>query len=112
MTSYRAALRVLDIAVADEDAMIVALIQSLKAWCHALRTVPATGMGLAELREKYRQFTLQLAPVAAAGVSLNTPKLHRARHYDDVIRRFGGARHVTTDCFEMAHKALKAVLLR
>lgn len=102
----------LDIAVAGEDAPIVTLVEALLQWHAAICAHPRTPGFEAHVHASLQYMRDSFEPFAAVGVSLNTPKLHRAKDVIAVVRTFGGARIASTDTYEMAHKALKKVFLR
>ncbi len=108
----RAAVRVLDLAVADEVAPITTLVDTLLRWHEALCAPPYAPEYFATLEEALPRLRAALEPFNAIGVSVNLPKLHRAKDFGAVVRAFGGARIVSTDAYEKAHKALKKVFLR
>lgn len=112
-SSYcRSACRVLDVAVADQDPVIREVVAALLGW---LDLVGKTRFVLADevpIAKALRRLQRALLPFAAIGVSVNTPKMHRADDMFRVITRFGGTRHVSTDAYEMAHKTLKCVMRR
>jgi len=104
--------RVLDLAVADQDDTIRVLVEALLRWhkliCEHQRTPELdqeTVTALADLRAAF-------VPFETAGISVATPKFHRARDMLQVIRDYGAVTYVSTDAYEMAHKSLKRVLLR
>ena len=107
-----AAIRVLDIVVADQDPIIVQSIQALTVWHSCINRATFTSADIERLRDATAHMLQQLRSFEGVGISQKLPKLHRLRDYPDVIRTFGGARFVTTDMYEMAHKALKVVMSR
>lgn len=107
-----AAVRVLDLALADQGAPIVPAARALTKWHAAVCADPREDGFHTNLQQCLEQLYGALQPFAGVGVSLNTPKIHRARDIGAVVRKFGGARITSTDTYEMAHKALKKVFLR
>lgn len=105
-------MRVLDIVVADQDAPIVAVAKALIRWHTAACADPIIPGFSERLQESLTQLRDSLTPFEAIGVSVNTPKIHRARDVATVVTNFGGARLASTDTYEMAHKALKKVFQR
>lgn len=104
---------VLEIVLADQVPTIVASAQALTVWHQQIsKPAYAHAADYDRLRTVTLDMLTKLRPFAAVDISLKTPKLHRVLDYPEVIRAFGGARHVTTDMYEMAHKKLKAVLAR
>ncbi|MFN0318525.1 MAG: hypothetical protein ACKVQA_26160 [Burkholderiales bacterium] len=106
-------MRVLDVAVADQAEPIRELVRTLLDWLkqiNASRFVPSDE---ARIARSLRQLRRAMHPFhSVAGVSIATPKYHRAEDVFSVICQYGGARHVSTDTYEMAHKALKSVMRR
>lgn len=110
---YKSAMKVLDVCMSDQDPVINVAVQALTVWHFQLCKEGYSPTDYDRLDIATRDLYRHLQPLASmAGASVDTPKLHRIRDYGKVIRLFGGARHVTTDMFETAHKRLKAVLPR
>ena len=108
----RSAMRILDIAVADQEPVVRELVASLLAWLELICKQHFTLSDEKKISRALRRFWRALQPFKAIGISTNTPKLHRAADVFDVVKLYGGARHVSTDTYEMSHKALKSVMRR
>lgn len=102
----------MDLVVADEDPTVTALVSALMRWHAAVCAHPRSVGFHGRLQTCLEQLRHAMEPFVAVGVNLNTPKIHRAKDIADIVRIFGGARIVSTDTYEMAHKALKKVFLR
>ena len=105
-------MRVLDIAVADQDPVIVAVAMALLQWYDLVCVPRPSAADVARLSVALHTLREALDPFVAVGVSLNTPKMHRAKDVPQVMRTFGAAKFVSTDAYEMAHKTLKSVMRR
>jgi len=104
--------RVIDVVLADQQEVLWSLANALVQWhflvCKPIRTPD----GEKQLKSATHKFYSCLEPFKAAGVNVNTPKLHRMWDVPTTIRLFGDAKSVSTDFFEMAHKELKSVYPR
>ena len=107
-----AIVRVFDIVVADQHPHIVSLVRALLQWHQLVCKHPRMPEDNDLLLAATRKFYQCLEPFVAVGVSINTPKVHRMFDIPNIIQTFGGSRIVSTDQFEMAHKALKSVYPR
>ena len=105
-------MRVLDVVVADQDPIIVNVVSALLQWVELISKRKPSPQDVVEIGAAVRHLRVTLEPFTAVGVSLNTPKMHRALDVLEVIRNYGAARFVSTDTYEMAHKALKRVVQR
>lgn len=112
MCPCRAAVCVLDICVADQHPVIVAAASALLAWVDLICQTTFDATFEVQIATALRALRQAMEPFVAVGVSLNTPKFHRARDVVNVIKAYGGAKFVSTDAYEMAHKDLKAVMPR
>lgn len=102
----------LEVVVADQDRVIIDSVQALTVWHHHISRSGFTPVDISRLKEATSAMLAKLRPFEGVGVSQKLPKLHRLRDYGKVIDAYGGARFVTTDMYEMAHKTLKVVLSR
>lgn len=102
----------MDIAVADQAPTIVRASLSLLAWVNLILHPQPSADFAVLLRTQLSALMASLEPFSVAGLSLSTPKMHRARDVATVIKLYGGARFVSTDVFEKAHRSLKAIMPR
>ena len=112
-SQYRSTMHVLDLAFVDEMETMRDAVNALLAWYWQAKKVPflpADYETLQQLRDILYERLRSLA--LAAGSSMNTPKVHCCAKIASIIRQFGTYQHVSTDSFERAHKAHKAVFQR
>ena len=105
-------MRILDIAVADQIPVIRDVVGALLAWHALISKRDFVARDAVHIARALRRLQQALEPFRTIGVSLNTPKMHRAKDIFDVVKKYGGTRHVSTDTYEMAHKTLKSVMRR
>ena len=105
-------MRVLDIALADQDPVVVRVVLALQNWVALILHPQPSAEFAVLLQSRLGDLMSALEPFVAAGLSISTPKMHRARDVATVISLYGGARFVSTDVFEKAHRSLKAVMPR
>lgn len=112
MRVCRSACRVLDVAVADQDPVIREVVAALLAWLALICKTKFTLADEAPIAKALRRLRTAVQPFKTIGLSLDTPKMHRAEDVFRLVTQFGGTRHVSTDAYEMAHKTLKWVMRR
>ena len=110
-------MHVLDIALAAEPKTIRVAAQALCAWYWHVKKVPYKESDYATLKELTGLLWPRLQKFQGFGMSfakpnLAKPKIHCAAKIDRTIRLFGSYEHVSTDAYERAHKAHKAVFSR
>ena len=111
-TRRSAAVRVLDLALADEDAQVRAVASALQEWHSIASKKHHTAIDQGLLHAALRKLHASLQPMREEGFSISTAKFHRARDTWQIITAYGGATYVSTDTYERSHKALKRVLPR
>ena len=111
-SQFRSVMHVVDIAFADQHETSRNVINSLTAWYWHLRKCPFLPGDYATLRRLRDNLYRDLQPFAGMGCSIGTPKVHGCMKMATTMRRYGAVRHVSTDAYERAHKAHKAVYQR
>ena len=111
-SQYRAVMNVLDIVFLDQHETVRTLVNSLTAWYWHIRKSPFLPADYATLHQMRDKLYAALQPFAGLGCSVGPPKVHGCMKIAVTMQRFGAVRHVSTDAYERAHKAHKAVYQR
>lgn len=109
---YRSAMCVLDVVFANEPATPRDAVNALTAWYFHIKKVPFLPSDFATLTAIRDLLWERLQPFVAMGCSLNTPKMHCCAKIAQTLHLFGSSVRVSTDAYERAHKAHKAVYQR
>ncbi len=105
-------MHVLDIALNAQPRTLRNAANALTAWYWQAKKVPLDEAELGQLQELMHMLWTALEPFKQFGATLATWKLHCATKLAETVRLYGSAEHVTTDAYERAHKAHKAVFQR
>ena len=110
---YRAAMQVVDVVFLDQHVTVRNAVNALVAWYAHIRKTPFMPADYIEL-EAIRNILWQrlLAFPQDGSWSMNTPKIHCCSKIATTLELFGTCRHTSTDAYERAHKAHKAVYAR
>lgn len=108
----RSAMHVLDVVLAHEDNVVRDSCNALTAWYWHVKRVPFRAEDYETLEDLTKRLWETLKPFQLLGCSIATPKMHCCAKLKGTVSEFGTCEHVTTDCYERAHKAHKAVFLR
>ena len=111
-SQFRSVMHVVDIAFVDQHETARNVINSLTAWYWHVRKCPFLPGDYAILTRLRDNLYRDMQPFAGMGCSIGTPKVHGCMKLATAMRRYGAIRHVTTDAYERAHKAHKAVYQR
>ena len=111
-SQFRSVMHVVDVAFVDQHETARNVINSLTAWYWHVRKCPFLPGDYAILQRLRDNLYRDLQPFAGMGCSVGTPKVHCCLKIANTMRRYGAARHVSTDAYERAHKAHKAVYQR
>ncbi len=105
-------MQVLDIAFLGAPAIVRNAANALVAWYWQVKKVPYLPADYVLLEDLRGVLWTRLRAFEAFNVSIETPKIHCAAKFQETARCYGSCEHVTTDCYERAHKAHKAVFMR
>ncbi|MCG3771087.1 MAG: hypothetical protein JW384_02267 [Nitrosomonadaceae bacterium] len=105
-------MHVLDVVMNDEDDTLKNCAYALMGWYWHIKKVPFHDSDSRTLQALAERLHACLQAFVSFGCSLSFPKYHCARKIAVIIANFGPYQHVSSDSFERAHKALKAVYLR
>ena len=104
---------ILDVALSGEAPTLFKAAEALSAWYWLVKKVPLAAADLRALPRLTRDMWNRFAKFTAFGVSLRTWKMHcAATKIKEIVDLYGSWQHVSTDAYERAHKAHKAVFHR
>lgn len=111
-SQYRALMHVMDLALADQHETIVDAVSALTAWYWLIKKSPFTPDDYGMLLRIRNLLWSRLHPFHLMGCPMATPKMHCCSKMEQTMTTFGTVEHVSTDSYERAHKAHKAVSAR
>lgn len=111
-SQFRAAMHVLDVTLMKAPEEVLRAANALTAWYWHVRKAPFFPEDFVTLRHLTTALWGSFEPFAVMGCPIQTPKMHCCGKMAETIALFGTCEHTSTDSYERAHKAHKAVYQR